>query len=166
MAKKEAPIEEKVYNIPLRSEWIAVGRVARTKKAVSAVKSFISRHTRAQNVMISEELNRTLWSSGAKKPPGKIKVKASIDKTGRAIVRMPGEITLEEEKKRILSKKDEKPDKEGTGQDKKEEKPKEAGAKEDAKPEAVAKEGAEEAREATAGKGPEKEAKPVQEEKK
>ncbi len=107
MAKKKKPdvLEEHVYTIPLRSAWIGSGRIMRSKKSVNAVRNFISRHMHAKGVKISPKLNHALWSSGAKKPPGKIRVKASIDAEGLASVKLPAEITLEEEKKKFLKKK-------------------------------------------------------------
>ena len=103
--KKPEPIAEHVYTIPLRSAWVGTRRTARTKKSVSTVRRFIERHMHAKTVKISAKVNEALWSSGAKKPLGKIRVKATLDVEGIASVKMPGEITLEEEKKKFLEKK-------------------------------------------------------------
>jgi ribosomal protein L31E len=94
-----------VYTIPLRSAWVNTRRIARTNKSVSTVRRFIERHMHAKTVKISAKVNEALWSSGAKKPPGKIRIKAILDEEGIASVKMPGEITLEEEKKKFLDKK-------------------------------------------------------------
>ncbi len=109
MAKDKKPesIAEHVYTIPLRSAWVNTRRIARTNKSVSTVKRFIERHMHAKTVKISPRVNEALWSSGAKNPPGKIRIKAILDVEGIASVKMPGEITLEEEKKKFLEKKPE-----------------------------------------------------------
>lgn len=104
MAKKQPVTVEKIFNIPLRKKWVPVRRVARTKRAVSTVRDYVTRHTRSSDIKISTMLNSVLWSGGAKHPPGKIKVKVLIDEEGKALVRMPEEITFEEEKKKILAR--------------------------------------------------------------
>ena len=110
MADKNAPVaEEKVFTMPLRRKWTPVTRTAKTKKSVSAVKEYITRHSRASSVKISEKLNDTLWASGAKNPLVSVKVKVNVVE-GVANARLPEEITLEEEKKKFLEKKGVKPE--------------------------------------------------------
>jgi large subunit ribosomal protein L31e len=107
MAKKQdapATIDEKVFTIPLRGAWLPSTRVARANRAVRAVKGYVSKHMRSENVRISQKLNEALWSSGAKKPPSRLRVKVTMDTSGLVLARMPGEITLEEEKKKYLDK--------------------------------------------------------------
>lgn len=106
MAKDKKPesIAEHVYTIPLRSAWIGTERVNRAKKSVSTIRRFIERHMHAKTVKISTQVNDALWSSGAKKPLAKIRVKATLDVEGIASVMMPGEITLDDEKKKFLEK--------------------------------------------------------------
>ena len=107
MAKDKKPeiTSEHVFTIPLRSEWSKTSRVMRAKRSVSSVRLFIIKNTRAKSVRISTKLHETLWTGGAKNPPSKIMVKASVDSEGLASVKLPGEITLEEEKKKFLDKK-------------------------------------------------------------
>jgi len=109
MAKKQETPEEKIYNIPLRSVWVETRRIARSKKAVSTVKKYIIRHMHAKDVKISQKLNESIWSHGAKKPPARVRVKASIGAEGKASVRLPEELSIDEEKRKVLEKKDEKP---------------------------------------------------------
>ncbi len=138
MAKEKKPevVSEHVYTIPLSPAWKGTGRITRTKRSVSAVRRFIIRHTRAKDVRISQKLNTALWGGGAKRPPGKVRVKASVDAEGLASVKLPGEITLEEEKKKFLAEKkaaEKKPDRSAPASP---EKPGEAGHEEAAeKPE-------------------------------
>ncbi|MBN2330188.1 MAG: 60S ribosomal protein L31 [Candidatus Aenigmarchaeota archaeon] len=107
MAKKKEPEvkSEHVFTIPLRSEWLGTRRVMRAKRSVSTIRGFIIRNTRAKSVRISAKLNDSLWAGGAKNPPSRIRVKASVDSEGVASVKLPHEITLEEEKKKFLEEK-------------------------------------------------------------
>lgn len=68
--------EERTYIIPLRKEWLKVARYRRSKKAVSAVKSFIKKHMKTEDVRMGRYLNMNLWSRGMKHPPHKVAVKA------------------------------------------------------------------------------------------
>ncbi len=118
MADKKPPAaEEKIFTIPLRREYLLATRVQRTKKTVIGVKKYVLKHTHASEVKISQKLNDSLWTSGAKKPLRSIKVKVSVSE-GIANTRLPEEITLEEEKQKFLAEKDKK-----KGEVKAEEKP-------------------------------------------
>jgi hypothetical protein len=78
------------------------------------VRDFVIRHTKAKEVKISQDVNSLIWSSGIKKPPGMITVKVKVT-DGIATVRLPGEVTLEEEKAKFLAKKE--ADKKGAKKD-------------------------------------------------
>jgi len=105
MAKKQLPLEEeKIFTIALRRKWKPAARVSRTKKSVNVVKQYITKHTRAADVKISAKLNDSLWAGGAKMPLPRIRVKVNVA-DGVANARLPGEITLEEEKKHFLQSK-------------------------------------------------------------
>ena len=69
-----------IYNIPLRREWLKVPRYRRTKKSVRAVREFIAKHTKVENVKIGRYLNLKLWEHGRKNPPGKITVRVIKEK--------------------------------------------------------------------------------------
>ncbi len=70
--------EERLFTIPLRKEFLKAPIYKRSSKAVKAVKYFISRHMKAKDVKVGEELNLLLWSRGRKNPPSKVKVKSMI----------------------------------------------------------------------------------------
>lgn len=72
--------EDLIYNVPLRREWLKVPRYRRTKKSVKAVREFISKHTKVDDVRIGRYLNLKLWEHGRKNPPGKITVKVVKEK--------------------------------------------------------------------------------------
>jgi len=72
--------EDLIYNVPLRREWLKVPRYRRTKKAVRALRGFISKHTKVEDVRIGKYLNLRLWEHGRKNPPHKITVKVTKEK--------------------------------------------------------------------------------------
>ena len=93
--KKPEATLERIYTIPLRKTWVKVRRVARAKKCIRIIKEYVRKHTKAKEVSISQNVSREIWHSGPKKPPAKITVKVVVTE-GKANVRLPGEITLEE----------------------------------------------------------------------
>ena len=91
---EEEIVEERIYTIPLGRAWIAP-RKKRTPRAVRIVKSFIQKHMKIEErtataeeegeggkVVISDEVNKKLWSRGIEKPPRNIRVRAVKDKEG------------------------------------------------------------------------------------
>lgn len=105
MAKKEEPsktILERVYVIPLRRETLKVPNFKKANKAMKAVKEFIAKHMKTQNVHVGKYLNLKIWDHGAKNPPGKVKVNAVKDDKGKVTVELvdaPKEKPKVEEKK-------------------------------------------------------------------
>ena len=71
--------EEIIHVIPLRKEWLKVPRWKRTKKAIRAVREYLIKHMKSENVKIGRYLNEYIWERGMRKPPGKIKVRVSKD---------------------------------------------------------------------------------------
>jgi len=93
-APEEEIVEERIYTIPLSRAWISP-RKKRTPRAVRMVKSFVQKHMKietkakteeeeeeAGRLVISDEVNKKLWSHGIEKPPRKIRVRAVKDKEG------------------------------------------------------------------------------------
>ncbi len=72
MAKAEL---ERVYNIPLRKSFIDTPKYKRAKKAVSAVKTFLKKHMKTEEVRLGQELNKKIWARGMKNPPHHVEVK-------------------------------------------------------------------------------------------
>lgn len=78
----ETKTMEREYIIPLRKEWTKVPRYKRTYKSVKAIKEFIAKHMRVEDrdtkkVKLDVFLNNEMWFRGSKKPPAKVKVKAT-----------------------------------------------------------------------------------------
>ncbi|MEW5996892.1 MAG: 50S ribosomal protein L31e [Candidatus Micrarchaeota archaeon] len=66
---------ERIYTIPLGKAY-DYSRVRRARRAVKIVRSFLSRHMKAEDVKISEKANELLFRRGMQKPPRKVKMRA------------------------------------------------------------------------------------------
>ncbi|MBI2564705.1 50S ribosomal protein L31e [Candidatus Woesearchaeota archaeon] len=93
---------ERTYTIPLRKEWLKVPKYKRAKKAVIAVKRFLSRHMKARDkvVLIGKELNEELWSKGIKNPPSWIKITAIKAEDGNVKANLVGVKVVEDKKEK------------------------------------------------------------------
>lgn len=91
---EEEIVEERIYTIPLSRAWIAP-RKKRAPRAMRMVKAFIEKHMKIETgtkteeeeeeegrLVVSEEVNRKLWSRGIEKPPRNIRVRAVKDTEG------------------------------------------------------------------------------------
>tara|TARA_Y100000034_G_scaffold22546_2_gene26003 strand:+ start:8680 stop:9162 length:483 start_codon:yes stop_codon:yes gene_type:complete len=75
---------KRVYNVPLRREFLKSAKWKRTKKASKALKEFLAKHMKADidNVKIGKNLNEHMWKHGIKNPPHHVKVNVVKDKEG------------------------------------------------------------------------------------
>ena len=127
--------ESRKYIIPLRREFLKVPRYKRTTKAVKAVRNFVQKHMKVEEVKIGKYLNDLLWARGAKNPPHKVEVNVEKleekDKGLYAKVELtsaPKEEKVSGKKKKIAEKLKEKllrAEKKEEPEEKKEEAPKE-----------------------------------------
>lgn len=92
MAKKESKAEkvERVYNVPLRKEFLKIQRWRRTERAVTALRNFLKKHMKTEVVKISKEINEKLWEHGIKNPPHHIKVMVTKNDKGEAMAELFG----------------------------------------------------------------------------
>ena len=102
---------ERTYNIPLRREFLKAPKWNRAKKAVSAVKKFVSKHMKSDDVRLGKYLNLELWKHGIKNPPHHIKVECKKDDKGLTRVEIVG-APVEKPKEDKKPEKEEKPAKE------------------------------------------------------
>jgi len=65
---------ERIYTIPL-GEAYKVARDKRVPRAVKLLREFVSKHMKADEVVVSEALNKYLWRQSIQKPPRRIKVR-------------------------------------------------------------------------------------------
>jgi len=79
-------VEEKIYTIPIGRLGYVTDRGHRAPRAVRDVRAYVSRHMKADEVAISNEINEALWARGINKPPRKITVRAVKDKEGKVII--------------------------------------------------------------------------------
>ena len=82
MAAAKTTTLERVYNVPLRKEYQKSPRWRRTKKAVSALREFLMKHMKSEEVKLGKEINELLWQHGIKNPPHHVKVTATRDEKG------------------------------------------------------------------------------------
>lgn len=71
---------ERIYTIPLRKEFLKAPKYKRTKRAIKAIRDFVKRHMKCDNVKIGKYLNLDMWKHGRKNPPSRIQVKTVKDK--------------------------------------------------------------------------------------
>lgn len=99
---------ERTYIIPLRKSWLKAQRYRRAKRTVNAVKEFLRRHMKTEEVLIGTHLNLFIWKHGMKNPPSRVKVNVSKDDKGVVKVELFGapvaEVKKPEEKKGIMKK--------------------------------------------------------------
>ncbi len=100
--------EEKIFIINLRREFSKKPNYKRSKKAVTAVKEYIQKHLKVDDVKIGKNLNLKIWERGRKNPPPKIKVKAVVEED-IAYVELP-EFEFDIHRAEEKTKKVEKPD--------------------------------------------------------
>ncbi len=67
---------ERTYTIPLRREYLKVPRYRRTEKASRALRQFLVKHMKSDDVKIGKFLNEHIWMHGMKNPPHHVKVNA------------------------------------------------------------------------------------------
>ncbi len=92
--------EERVYNVPLRRKFLNTPKYRRAKKAVNALREFISRHLKVEQVKIDNTVNQQIWKNGIKNPPHHIKVIAKKTDDTTAVVE-PVNPPKKKEKKKV-----------------------------------------------------------------
>ncbi len=73
---------ERTYNVPLRKEFMKAPKYRRAKKALNALREFLARHMKSDNVKIGLYLNKKIWERGFRHPPHHIKLTAIKDEKG------------------------------------------------------------------------------------
>jgi large subunit ribosomal protein L31e len=67
---------ERIYNIPVRKEFLRAPKHKRANRAVSAVRMFLQRHMKSDDVRLGSHINLAIWERGRKQPPHHVKVTA------------------------------------------------------------------------------------------
>jgi large subunit ribosomal protein L31e len=78
-------VAEKMFTINLGRVWIAKPK-KRAPRAINAIKEYMKRHMKSDDIVITNEVNEQIWSRGIEKPPRRVKVRAVKDNENRVIV--------------------------------------------------------------------------------
>ena len=70
---------ETILTIPFYPKLNKTPPYKRTPRAIRMLKEFIKRHTKVDEVIITNELNEHMWRRGIQKPPRKVMVRAIIE---------------------------------------------------------------------------------------
>lgn len=69
----------KSYIIPLRKSFGQSAPLKRTPRAVRAVKAYLVRHCKVEDVKLGAKLNELLWARGITNPPARVAVDVVVD---------------------------------------------------------------------------------------
>jgi len=70
---------ENIYTIPFYPRLNKTAPYKRTPRAIRLLKEYIVKHTKADFIIITNELNEFMWKRGIQKPPRKVKVRAIVE---------------------------------------------------------------------------------------
>jgi large subunit ribosomal protein L31e len=79
--EKQAPILERTYTISLGPLYYG-RRTNRAARAARRLRLIVKRHTKADRVVITNDVNNYLWSRGIEKPPRRIKILVKVFEEG------------------------------------------------------------------------------------
>ena len=80
---------ERTLTINVRNKVIKVPAYRRAKKAVTAVREYLQRHMKSDNVKLGKYLNLKIWEHGIKNPVTRITVLAKKDDKGTVTAELP-----------------------------------------------------------------------------
>lgn len=117
---------ERTYNVPLRREWLKVPKYKRAKRAVFALRRFLQKHMKSEDILIGKRLNEYVWQNGIRAPPHHVKINVVKEDDGKVYAELFGfkyekPVKEEEKKKKPEEKKKEAEEKEEKPEGKKEE---------------------------------------------
>jgi len=101
---------ERNYNVPLRREFLKAPKYRRAKSAINALKRFLQKHMKSEEIYIGRRLNEKIWEKGIKNPPHHVAITVVKEDDGKVYAELAGfkyekPVTEEEAKK---AKKEEK----------------------------------------------------------
>ena len=68
-------LKEQIYIIPLRDVQ-HTPRWERGKRAMKAIRDYLARHMKSEEIKIDRSINEAVWERGSHKPPSRIRVRA------------------------------------------------------------------------------------------
>jgi large subunit ribosomal protein L31e len=89
MSEENAKVEQltRTYMVPLGVAFEAPA-YRRSKVAIRIIREFATRHMKATEVSIAEEVNEQIWSRGIKNPPRRIRLEMERDEDGIVSVKL------------------------------------------------------------------------------
>jgi len=110
MASTKTPfVGERTYTVPLRREFRKAPIYKRAKKAGVALRQFLQKHMKSEDVKIGRKLNQAIWQRGITNPPHKVKVTATKNDKGEVYAELFGvakeEVKREKKVKKTAPKK-------------------------------------------------------------
>jgi large subunit ribosomal protein L31e len=88
MSEEKVEPLTRTYTVPLGVAFEAPP-YRRSKVAIRIIKEFATRHMKATEVSIAEEVNEQIWSRGIKSPPRRIRLDMERDEDGIVSVKLP-----------------------------------------------------------------------------
>jgi large subunit ribosomal protein L31e len=88
--EKSKVVLERTYNVPLRKEFLKVPKYKKAKKAITALRKFISKHMKSDQVRIGKHLNELIWAKGMQNPPHHVQISCAKEESGIVRVEMIG----------------------------------------------------------------------------
>lgn len=95
---------ERVYNVPLRKEWLKVPKYQRAAKAVRALRDFALRHMKTEEVIIGPFANLEIWRHGMRNPPHHVKINAVKEDDGKVVIELFGKPLPKTQKEKPMEK--------------------------------------------------------------
>jgi large subunit ribosomal protein L31e len=80
----------RTYTVPLGLAFEAPP-YRRAKVAIRMIKEFTTRHMKATDVKIREDVNKLIWARGIRKPPRRVRLEMERDEDGIVSVRLAPE---------------------------------------------------------------------------
>ncbi len=90
MSEEKVEPLTRTYTVPLGVVFEAPP-YRRAKVAIRVIREFTTRHMKATEVSISEEVNQLVWARGIKHPPRRIKLDLERDEDGVVSVKLSPE---------------------------------------------------------------------------
>ena len=132
-------MDEKIYTINIRKAILKAPKWEKSKRSVIAVKNFLKKNMKGDEVKIGKSITEEIWQSGNQNPPKSVRIHATIieDEEKKKIIKaeLLG-VPFPEEKEKKKEKKEEKPKEEAKPEEKPKEKKKPEEKKEAPKEEA------------------------------
>jgi large subunit ribosomal protein L31e len=90
MSEENEKVEalSRTYVVPLGVAFEAPA-YRRSKVAIRIIREFATRHMKATEVSIAEEVNEQIWARGIKRPPRRIRLDMERDEDGIVSVKLP-----------------------------------------------------------------------------